>query len=176
MTALDLTDLKRRLAVHTNSARRIQAEPMFSIRADAVWELIAAAKERDELRAKLKLSSDIETRLRAALATSKDPCVYCQLPAEEMSMCRTGVHGCGRADDLVGCPEIGASLENDQLRARIRELKAALKPFADAASVYDPDKGNDPSAAWFHDFTIGSLRRARAALDSKPGDNGETAQ
>jgi hypothetical protein len=53
MADLDLTDLKRRLAVHTNSARRIQAEPMFPIRADAVWELIAAAKERDELRARI---------------------------------------------------------------------------------------------------------------------------
>lgn len=67
MTDLDLTDLKRRLSVHTNSARRIQAEPMFPIRADAVWELIAAAKERDELRTRI-------AELEAALQGLHDDC------------------------------------------------------------------------------------------------------
>lgn len=48
------------------------------------------------------------TRLRAALANSKDACVYCQLPAERIGECRFGFPGCARADDQVGCPEFGA--------------------------------------------------------------------
>jgi hypothetical protein len=45
------------------------------------------------------------TVIRAALATSKDPCVYCQLPAAEMAKCRAGFPGCARMDDISGCPE-----------------------------------------------------------------------
>lgn len=52
------------------------------------------------------------------------------------------------------------ALEN----ARLRE---ALVPFAEAAASYDPPEGDDSHAAWAHDFTIGSLRRARAALPAR---------
>lgn len=38
------------------------------------------------------------TRLRAALAVSKDPCRYCQLPADEIAKCKSG------------CPEFVAAL------------------------------------------------------------------
>ena len=61
------------------------------------------------------------TLLRAALARSKDPCVYCQLPADEMAKCRDGFPGCGRMDDLMGCPELGAM----QQLHKIRKLLAA---------------------------------------------------
>lgn len=50
------------------------------------------------------------------------------------------------------------------LVAEIRELREALKPFAGAADSYDPDDGDDKMIAWSHDFTIGSLRRARSAI------------
>ena len=63
------------------------------------------------------------TRLRAALASSKDPCVYCQLPKDEMSKCRSGFPGCSRADDLMGCPELGASLEADRLESELAKAK-----------------------------------------------------
>lgn len=69
------------------------------------------------------------SRLRAALAVSKDPCVYCSLPAEEMAKCQHGFPGCDRADDMMGCLELGASLERDALKAenaRLRECMSDL--------------------------------------------------
>lgn len=50
-------------------------------------------------------------RLRAALAHSKSPCVYCSLPAEDWAKCQSGFPGCDRADDAMGCPELGASMQ-----------------------------------------------------------------
>lgn len=47
------------------------------------------------------------------------------------------------------------------------EALKALEPFAEAAASYDPPENDDGHAAWAHDFTIGSLRRARAALRAK---------
>lgn len=61
------------------------------------------------------------THLRAALATSKDPCIYCQLPAEEMAKCRSGFPGCARADDMSGCPEFGAMHELHMTQELLRE-------------------------------------------------------
>ncbi|MDE2096631.1 MAG: hypothetical protein KGL39_05235 [Patescibacteria group bacterium] len=51
--------------------------------------------------------------------------------------------------------------------ARIKELEDGLRPFADAASTYDPDEGDGSNVAWMHDFTIASLRRARDLLAKK---------
>lgn len=53
--------------------------------------------------------------------------------------------------------------------ARIQELEAALKPFADAASAYDPEEEDDQSAAWQSVFDIGDLRRARSSLNQDGG-------
>lgn len=50
----------------------------------------------------------------------------------------------------------------------VKALREALKPFAGAADVYDPPKDDDRDIAWAHDLTIGSLRRARAALTGNP--------
>lgn len=52
---------------------------------------------------------------------------------------------------------------------RCEELEAAMKPFADEAGCYDPDEGDDNYVAWGSDFTIGSLRNARALLSTKEG-------
>jgi hypothetical protein len=49
------------------------------------------------------------------------------------------------------------------LQADLAAAQEALKPFAEAAGRYDPDDGDDDQAAWANDFTIGDLRRARAA-------------
>lgn len=73
---------------------------------DKEAELVAARAENE--------------RLRAALANSELPCVYCSLPAEEFSRCPSGFPGCARADDAVGCPMLGADLA---ARARIKELE-----------------------------------------------------
>lgn len=51
---------------------------------------------------------DENTRLRAALAQSSSACVYCSLPAEQWNQCEFGFPGCGRSDDAMGCPELGA--------------------------------------------------------------------
>ena len=67
------------------------------------------------------------TRLRAALATSKDPCLYCQLPKDEMAKCRSGFPGCARADDLMGCPELGAALEVERLERELTEAKHRIR-------------------------------------------------
>ncbi len=53
--------------------------------------------------------------------------------------------------------------------ARIAELEAALKPFADEAARYDPDENDNQSLAWAStSFRIGQLRAARAARYPAP--------
>lgn len=88
-----------------------------------------------ELKAKVERVTTENTHLRAALATSKDPCIYCQLPAEEMGKCKRGFPGCARADDLSGCPEFGAAMElhdtqreRDALRSALRKVWYATGP------------------------------------------------
>ena len=57
-----------------------------------------------------------------------------------------------------------------KIAASLATMREALEPFAEAAASYDPEEGDDAQAAWAHDFTIGSLRRARRALG---GSNAE---
>jgi len=52
----------------------------------------------------------------------------------------------------------------DTIIAEVERLRMALKPFAEEAGQYDPDEGDDEDSAWGSRFTIGDLRRARAAL------------
>jgi hypothetical protein len=65
------------------------------------------------------------TRLRAALAQSELPCVYCSLPRDEWEKCQHGFPGCSRGEDAMGCPELGARQELAASQARVRELEAA---------------------------------------------------
>lgn len=55
----------------------------------------------------------------------------------------------------------------DAAEARVKVLEKELEPFAKEAERYEPDEGDDDQIAWASDFTIGLLRRARAALASK---------
>ena len=74
------------------------------------------------------------THLRAALATSKSPCAYCQLPADEMAKCRSGFPGCARMDDMLGCPEFGAMMALSETKAeaaRWREVAGELAGIAE---------------------------------------------
>jgi len=87
-------------------------------------------RDFNRLRARLAEAEATEARLRAALAVSKDPCVYCSLPAEEFAKCSRGFPGCARADDEMGCPELGALMtlhgaeaENASLKARLTEAE-----------------------------------------------------
>jgi hypothetical protein len=53
---------------------------------------------------------------------------------------------------------------NTQPTAAATRAAEALAPFAEAADSYDPPfDAKDSEVAWSHDFTIGSLRRAREA-------------
>jgi len=54
----------------------------------------------------------------------------------------------------------------EELRERIKELEAALKPFADLADDYDysGEENSDYSPTWFASPTIGQLRHARKIL------------
>jgi len=80
-----------------------------------------------QLELELNEATSENTRLRAALATSKDPCVYCKLPKEEMAKCRSGFPGCARADDLMGCPELGAALEVEELKRELNEANHRIR-------------------------------------------------
>jgi hypothetical protein len=69
-------------------------------------------------------------RLRAALANSQAACTYCALPRAEWNRCQSGFPGCARADDAMGCPELGAALRESALRDAVidacRVLVAAV--------------------------------------------------
>lgn len=66
------------------------------------------------------------TRLRAALAQSDQPCAYCSLSREDWLKCQHGFPGCARADDAAGCPELGAMLLVSDLRKERVQLREAL--------------------------------------------------
>ena len=85
------------------------------------------------------------TRLRAALANSQNPCVYCSLPKEQWAACKSGFPGCSRSDDAMGCPELGAMLQLNSANERI----AALETAGDAlwvALAYPPMADSDEIA------------------------------
>lgn len=109
------------------------------IRADIyAKELTALAIEsKDRELALTKLEAEV-IALRAALAMSDQPCVYCSLPASEMNRCELGFPGCDRADDALGCPHLGASL-------RVQFLEKALEQAvsATALSILTPGEYED---------------------------------
>lgn len=97
---------------------------------DEAWQMLDMLKPGiipDDVRAyiagymggALEKLFDENTRLRAALAVSKSPCVYCSLPAEEWGKCESGFPGCPRADDASGCPELGAMMELEDMKRDI---------------------------------------------------------
>jgi hypothetical protein len=96
----------------------VQFEPLYSATA-----LERVTRERDEARAE-------NTRLRAALAQSELPCVYCTLPKDEWAKCAQGFPGCGRADDAMGCPELGAAMRAESAEAKLAEARKVIEPFA----------------------------------------------
>lgn len=59
---------------------------------------------------------------------------------------------------------IDAADEITALRDKNARLRAALRPFAEAASKYDPAEGDDELPVWDWSPTTGMLRKARAAL------------
>lgn len=130
-------ELKRRLNAVANHDWRISFLAHTSDTAfEAVEEIarLTEAKRQAEERAE-KVEAE-NMRLRAALAQSERPCVYCSLPADEWAKCQSGFPGCARADDAMGCPELGARMECDEFmeRARLAEAQAeGMRAVVDAA-------------------------------------------
>lgn len=170
-----ITDLQAALA----EARR-QRDDLITLDAKVINHL---CNERDELKAALA-NSGLErddaraenTRLRAALAMSDQPCVYCTLPAEEWAKCCSGFPGCARADDAVGCPQLGAGLRADALAADLERARALLQPFANFANALNEAVPDEIAVGIFADggmrfgpnggVNLRSLRAARAFLTS----------
>lgn len=107
----------------SDRARHTERIDVMAKAADEIDRLTAALASEREARQKAEAEN---TRLRAALAQSDQPCAYCSLPADEWAKCASGFPGCDRADDAMGCPELGAALERDTLRARVKALEEAL--------------------------------------------------
>lgn len=82
--------------------------------------------------------------LRVLLAKGKGPCVYCQLPAEDIAKCQFGFPGCGRMDDLA--IEINSAVESrlEKLYLDLMEerdtLRAALALAIPARAVPSVDQ------------------------------------
>lgn len=58
--------------------------------------------------------------LRASVANNGGACIYCALPKDEWAKCKDGFPGCGRADDAMLCPNVGAALEAEEQLAALR--------------------------------------------------------
>jgi hypothetical protein len=101
-------------------------------------------------------------RLRAAIAQSKSPCIYCSLPAEEWAKCQHGFPGCDRADDAVGCPELGARLEFAQQSALLAQAAAALEQLI--ADIRDYERTNNLAPTPGKQDCWQSVTHAREAL------------
>ena len=132
------------------------------------------AAETAHLRERVKATDAENTRLRAALALSDRPCAYCTLPADKWSECKHGFPGCDRADDAMGCPELGAAMERDALRERVKEMEEALEPFANDAPRHGTAADDTPLDSTPYEkrsrLTVGDLRRA-AAIRSRENSN-----
>lgn len=98
---------------------------------DTVSAVAYALGQADGQKARIAELEAECTRLRAALAVSKDPCRYCQLPAEDMAKCAAGFPGCDRADDIAGCPEFGGMMEAEILRGICGTAAAFIEELAD---------------------------------------------
>jgi hypothetical protein len=105
------------------------------------------------------------TQLRAALAQSDQPCAYCSLAKDEWAKCASGFPGCSRADDAMGCPELGASLRVTALEAEKAELRAALISAREQLEGYE----RDATGETYNDTQINS---ALAQPSTQENDNG----
>ena len=177
--AEDLVSMGRAVAfsheaesLRAEGSGRVTTAAWHETTANTIDQLIAEIERLRARETELAMEND---RLRAAIANSDSPCIYCSLPKEEWIKCQYGFPGCGRADDAMGCPELGASLENKDLRAlnerfvwsltgdevpeiwRIEWLRSLLDAFAEGKAIIQDDE--DPAA------TIQALAECRALVD-----------
>src|SRR5262245_5548795 len=139
--------------------QQIRDRAVFHINRVLPTDAHLAGETLDEAIRTLAVTGAENTRLRPALATSQDPCVYCQLPAEEMAKCKAGFPGCARMDDLVGCPEFGAAMELHDVRAALNRAHQVLQDWLALADRAVAQFGVDP-----HPEEARLIERARAEL------------
>ena len=84
----------------------------------------------------------------------------CNQAADEIERLRNVLENAQQARVLQGKAIIDAANE-------IERLRAALHPFAEAAGKFDPDEGDGSQHVWGWSPTIGMLRKARAALETR---------
>lgn len=70
-------------------------------------------------------------------------------------------------EEMANCQPSPNHITITHLTAENERLRAALQPFAEAASKYDPAEGDDDLPVWDWSPTTGMLRKARAALEGK---------
>lgn len=102
-----------------------------------------AADRIKELELQLTAANAENTRLRAALSQSDGACVHCSLPKEQWAACKSGFPGCSRADDAMGCPELGARMELDKALARAAKLDLTLATLCDMVLGEDAKDRSD---------------------------------
>jgi len=100
------------------------------------------------------------TALRSALANSPGACVYCQLPANEMNRCAFGFPGCGRADDMQGCPHFGTSEIPEDIQEQHVALLARVEALEGGLRHIDGYSGSN--------HRITELANETLALEEKP--------
>lgn len=117
------------------------------------------------------------TRLRAALANSELPCVYCTLPKDEWSKCPYGFPGCGRANDAMGCPELGARMEAEEWRERALRAEAenkqaveVMKMLLNWAGKRCPCENETPDPCPLCGAGVANLQPCMAAENTIPSD------
>lgn len=88
--------------------------------------LLYALDECMELEAEAMATRAENDVLRGLLAKGDKDCVYCGLPAAEISKCLSGFPGCSRMDDMMAAPITKAESENDGLRMRVSDLEKQL--------------------------------------------------
>jgi len=70
--------------------------------------------------------------------------------------------------ESCGCSEAREA----RLRAECERLRVALKPFAEQVDEWMLDEDNDHMATWWG-LTFGDFRRAAAALEGEPVEEGD---
>jgi hypothetical protein len=146
---------------------------------EAATTLEANAREIERLQSDLTRYIDIATKeateaevLRARV--ERQWCLSCG------TVTRDGTCDCTKtipqAQNLVNyADELSKDISTlaGQVSTLTRQAREALEPFAEAADSYDPEERDGKDVAWAHDFTVASLRRARAAIRSlKQGERG----
>jgi hypothetical protein len=85
----------------------------------------ALLNQRDDSYRKMEEAKQENDKLRGLLAQGKGDCVYCGLPAADISKCPHGFPGCSRMDDIVNAPET----PKDEEIIRLRFLLSKLRDF-----------------------------------------------